>query len=79
MAEAERRREERRSRTAAKSRGRGQSIVTNRKAVEVMPEVSEAKERETPPMTETVAARRLQWWWRSVKRKAAIADFQQLG
>ncbi|KAK3377311.1 T-complex protein 11-domain-containing protein [Lasiosphaeria ovina] len=82
LAEAERRREELRSRTAAKGRvrERGQSIVARKPTlVEVMPEVREVKERESTPVSEDVAVARIQWWWRSVKRKQTVAEFGALG
>ena len=44
-----------------------------------MPEVEEVKEREPPPVTEDVAVSRIQAWWRTVSRRKAVADFQNLG
>jgi hypothetical protein len=82
LAEAERRREELRSRNAAKGKGRerGQSLGTRKPAsVEVMPEVKEVKEREPSPLTEDAAASRIQWCWRTRKRKQAVAEFSALG
>ncbi|KAK5662422.1 hypothetical protein OQA88_8333 [Cercophora sp. LCS_1] len=82
LAEAERRREELRNRNAAKSRGRerGQSVGTTKSAaVEVMPQVKEVKERDSSPIGEDVAAHRVQWWWRSIKRKQAVSEFNALG
>jgi len=82
LAEAERRREELRNRHTAKSRGRerGQSLGTPKPAlVEVMPRVSEVKERDSSPIREDAAVPRIQWWWRSVKRRQAVAQFHALG
>ncbi|KAL0465121.1 T-complex protein 11 domain-containing protein [Neurospora intermedia] len=82
LAEAERRREELRNRNAAKvkCRERGQSLVTRKPTlVEVMPEVKEVKERESSPMRPEAAASRIQWWWRSMSRKRAVAEFSALG
>ncbi|KAM7189080.1 T-complex protein 11 domain containing protein [Naviculisporaceae sp. PSN 640] len=81
LAEAERRREELRSRGGrVKTRERGQSLV-NRKPtlVEVMPEVVEGKERDSIPMPDDVAVAKIQDWWRAVKRKRTIAEFLALG
>ncbi|KAK3317401.1 T-complex protein 11-domain-containing protein [Cercophora scortea] len=82
LADAEKRREELRSRNAAKVRGRerGHSLVARKPAlVEVMPEVQEVKERDASPMTEDVAASKIGWWWRSIKRKQAVTEFCGLG
>ncbi|KAL2133626.1 hypothetical protein VTI74DRAFT_2028 [Chaetomium olivicolor] len=82
LAEAERRREELRSRNAARvrTRERGQSLGMRKpSAVEVMPEVKEVKEREPKPLTEEAAATRIQWFWRAIKRKQAVAEFSALG
>jgi len=82
LAEAERRREELRSRNAAKAKGRerGQSLGTRKPAsVEVMPEVQEVKEREPVPLTEDVAVSRIQWFWRASKRKQYVTEFSALG
>lgn len=82
LAEAERRREELRNRNAAKvkCRERGQSLVTRKPTlVEVMPEVKEVKERESSPMRPEAAASRIQWWWKSMSRKRAVAEFSALG
>ncbi|KAH6616181.1 T-complex protein 11-domain-containing protein [Chaetomium sp. MPI-SDFR-AT-0129] len=82
LAEAEKRREELRSRNAAKVKGRerGQSLG-NRKptSVEVMPEVQEGKEREPTPLTEEAAASRIQSSWKATKRRRAVAEFSALG
>lgn len=82
LAEAERRREELRSRNAARVKGRerGHSLGSRKAtAVEVMPEVKEVKERERPPLTEDAAASRIQWCWRARKRKQAVSEFAALG
>lgn len=82
LAEAERRREELRSRNAARGKGRerGQSLGTRKSlSVEVMPEVEEVKESEPAPLTEDVAASRIQWCWKARKRKHAVAEFSALG
>ncbi|ORY64147.1 T-complex protein 11-domain-containing protein [Pseudomassariella vexata] len=75
LAEAERRREELRSKHAVK-RSRGSSLTTKKPDVEVLPEV---KEQESPVMSEDVAANKLQWWWRAAMRKKAGRDFAELG
>ncbi|KAL0940369.1 IQ calmodulin-binding motif domain protein [Colletotrichum truncatum] len=74
LAEAERRREELKNRNATK-RVRGQSLVT-RKPTETLPQVAET---DTPVLSEAAAAARLQWWWRSLVRKNAVAEFSELG
>ncbi len=82
LAEAERRREELRSRNAARTRGRerGHSLGTSKPAlVEVMPQVKEVKERDPTPISQEVAVARIQWWWRSLRRKRAVAEFSALG
>ncbi|KAK1772269.1 T-complex protein 11-domain-containing protein [Phialemonium atrogriseum] len=82
MAEAERRREELRSRNAAKFRGRerGHSLMMSKPSLaEVLPDVEEVKERESSPMRTDVAASKIQWWWRAVKRRQAVAEFSGLG
>jgi hypothetical protein len=79
LAEAEKRREELRNRTMYKSRTRGQSIVNTRKAVEVMPEVQELKEREPTLMNQDTAAAKIQTWWKVSHRMRAVSDFQGLG
>ncbi|KAK0609927.1 T-complex protein 11-domain-containing protein [Bombardia bombarda] len=82
LAEAEKRREELRTRNVARVRGRerGQSLVAPKPTlVEVMPEVAEAKEQDLVPMTEDVAVAKIQWWWKSTKRKQAVAEFSALG
>ncbi|KAI0125921.1 IQ calmodulin-binding domain-containing family protein [Xylariales sp. AK1849] len=75
LAEAERRREELRSRHAAK-RSRGQSMTTKKPGVDVLPEV---KEQEVVIMSDDVAASKIQWWWRGALRRKAVRDFSELG
>lgn len=79
LAEAEKRREELRNKGSTRTRGRGQSILTSRKTVEVMPEVKELKERDSSPMRDDVAVTKIQWWWRAALRKRAVSEFLQLG
>jgi len=82
LAEAERRREELRSRNASRVKGRerGQSLGTRKPtSVEVMPEVTEVKEREPNPLTEEAAALRIQWCWKAGRRKQTVAEFSALG
>jgi hypothetical protein len=82
LAEAERRREELRSRNAARAKGRerGQSLGIRKPAsVEVLPEVKEVKEQAAKPLTEESAASRIQCFWRIKKRKQAVAEFSALG
>ncbi|ODA77724.1 hypothetical protein RJ55_06326 [Drechmeria coniospora] len=74
MAEAERRRDELRSRSAT-PRGRGQSIMA-RKQLELLPPVKEA---DRPRLTDDVAATRLQGWWRGRLRRTVIRQFNGLG
>lgn len=83
LAEAERRREELRSRNAAKVKGRerGHSLGT-RKAPSpdvMLPEVVEEKESEPTPLTEEAAASRIQSCWKAGKRKQSVAEFSALG
>ncbi|KAK4208604.1 T-complex protein 11-domain-containing protein [Rhypophila decipiens] len=81
LAEAERRREELRKHGGrVRTRERGQSILNRKPAmVEVMPEVMEGKERDSVPMSDDVAAAKIQGWWRSITRKEAVAEFLALG
>jgi hypothetical protein len=82
LADAEKRREELRSRNAAKARGRerGQSLGTRKSpSVEVMPEVQEAKERKPSLLTEEMAALRIQWCWKATRRRQSVAEFSALG
>ncbi|KAK4447425.1 T-complex protein 11-domain-containing protein [Podospora aff. communis PSN243] len=82
LAEAERRREELRNRHTTKSRGRerGQSLGTPKPTlVEVMPRVNEVKERDSSPLRPDDAVHRIQRWWRSAKRRQAVAEFYALG
>lgn len=74
QAEADRRREELRSRTVVR-RVRGQSDTT-KKALDVLPQV---KEKVSPVYTPDVAAGKIQWWWRALQRKQVVQDFTELG
>lgn len=75
LAEADKRREELRSRCAAR-RSRGQSMTTKKPDVDVLPQV---KEQEAPVMSEDVAASKIQWWWRGTSKRKAVRDFAELG
>ncbi|KAK9798877.1 hypothetical protein AB5N19_00668 [Seiridium cardinale] len=75
LAEAEKRREELRSRHAAK-RSRGQSLTTKKPSIDSIPE---AKEQEAIVLSEDAAASRVQWWWRSTLRRKAVREFADLG
>ncbi|KAL2170671.1 hypothetical protein VTG60DRAFT_4513 [Thermothelomyces hinnuleus] len=82
LAEAERRREELRSRNAAKAKGRerGQSLGTRKPpAADVVPGAQEAKRRARAPLTKEVAASKILWFWRASKRKQYVAEFSALG
>ncbi|KAH7367876.1 IQ calmodulin-binding motif domain-containing protein [Plectosphaerella cucumerina] len=74
QAEADRRREELRSRPAAR-RVRGHSD-SSKKPLDVLPQV---KEKTTPSYTPELAASKVQWWWRSMLRKGVVQDFASLG
>lgn len=75
LAEAERRREELRSRHATK-RSRGQSMTTKKPSIDAIPEF---KEPEVITMSEDVATLRIQWWWRAASRRRAVQEFSNLG
>ncbi|KAF4962429.1 hypothetical protein FSARC_9492 [Fusarium sarcochroum] len=75
MAEAERRREELRTKHAASKRSRGQSVMT-RKPTDSMADIVE---RETRKPTREEAATSIQWLYRGHLRKRAIAEFNDLG
>ncbi|KAK4195132.1 T-complex protein 11-domain-containing protein [Triangularia verruculosa] len=87
LAEAERRRDEFRSRNSTKNRGRerGQSLGTRKSPpVESLPDAdtdtSDAMELSEPaPMTEDVAVSKIQWWWRALQRQRSVAEFSALG
>ncbi|KAK3321824.1 T-complex protein 11-domain-containing protein [Apodospora peruviana] len=81
LADAERRREELRSRNGrVRVRERGQSLVAqNPTLVEVMPQVEEVKEHDSIPMVDVIAAPKIQCWWRSIRRRRAVAEFSALG
>ncbi|KAK2025820.1 IQ calmodulin-binding domain-containing family protein [Colletotrichum zoysiae] len=75
LAEAERRRVELKNRNATK-RARGQSLVS-RKPTETSSNAAESDD--IPLLSEHDAAVRLQWWWKSLMRKKAVAEFSELG
>lgn len=75
LAEAERRREELRSRHTAK-RSRGHSMTTKKPSIESIPEI---KEQEVRIMSEDTAAGKVQWWWRIASRRRAVQEFSNLG
>ncbi|KAI1461186.1 T-complex protein 11-domain-containing protein [Annulohypoxylon moriforme] len=81
LAEAERRREELRSRHAAK-RSRGQSIMTKKSDTSSLPEEDEHESSSMSDivlMSEDVAVSKIQWWWRGVLKKKAVQEFSELG
>ncbi|KAI6764696.1 hypothetical protein HG531_012583 [Fusarium graminearum] len=73
MAEAERRREELRTKHTSK-RSRGHSVMS-RKTTDSLPD----NEQERRQLTPEEAAASIQWWWRGYLRKRAIAEFYDLG
>ncbi|OHF02373.1 IQ calmodulin-binding domain-containing family protein [Colletotrichum orchidophilum] len=75
LAEAERRREELKGRNATK-RARGQSLMS-RKPTEASSHISEEKDARV--LSEPEAAEKLQWWWKSLMRRKAVAEFSELG
>ncbi|EFQ31195.1 IQ calmodulin-binding domain-containing family protein [Colletotrichum graminicola] len=75
LAEAERRRVELKNRNATK-RARGQSLMS-RKPTETSSNAAESDD--TPLLSEHDAAARLQWWWKGLMRKKAVAEFSELG
>jgi hypothetical protein len=82
LAEAERRREELKTRNAVRFRGRerGQSLVTNKPVlVEVLPQVKEVKEREPSPMSRDAAVSKIQSHWRTTMRRRTVNQFADLG
>ncbi|KAM0484954.1 hypothetical protein ACHAP7_002973 [Fusarium lateritium] len=74
MAEAERRKEELRTKKLSK-RNRGQSVMA-RKPMDSLRDIVQ-QERRKP--TQEEAAISIQWWWRGYLRKRAIAEFNDLG
>lgn len=81
LAEAEKRREELRSRHIAK-RSRGQSIMTKRSDTSSLPEEEEHESSSMSDvvlMSEDVAVSKIQWWWRGVLRRMAVRQFSELG
>lgn len=75
LAEAEKRREELRSRHTTK-RSRGQSLTTKKPSIE---SILEAKEQSQVPMSQDTAASTIQWWWRTISRRKAVQEFSDLG
>ncbi|KXH68457.1 IQ calmodulin-binding domain-containing family protein [Colletotrichum salicis] len=75
LAEAERRREELKGRNATK-RARGQSLMS-RKPTEASSHTFEEKGARV--LSEPEAAEKLQWWWKSLMRRKAVAEFSELG
>ncbi|KAM6476600.1 IQ calmodulin-binding motif domain protein [Trichoderma sp. SZMC 28011] len=71
MAEAQRRREELRNKTAVK-RARGHSVV-NKKSTEALPQAKAVQ------MTDDEAAAKIQTWWRGCARKKILKEFNALG
>ncbi|KAI1095390.1 T-complex protein 11-domain-containing protein [Rostrohypoxylon terebratum] len=81
LAEAEKRREELRSRHAAR-RSRGQSIMTKKSDTSSLPEEDEHESSSMSDvvlMSEDVAVSKIQWWWRGVSRRKAVQQFSELG
>ncbi|KAI1851705.1 hypothetical protein JX266_003167 [Neoarthrinium moseri] len=75
LADAEKRREELRSRHAAK-RSRGQSMSLKKPSVDAM---SGVKEQAVIVLSDESAASKIQWWWRAALRRKAVQDFSELG
>ncbi|KAH0496241.1 hypothetical protein TgHK011_003612 [Trichoderma gracile] len=69
MAEAQRRREELRNKTAVK-RTRGLSVVVAKKSAESLPQTK---------MSDEEAATKIQTWWRGCMRKKILQEFHALG
>lgn len=76
MAEAERRREEIRSKIATMRTRRPSLVARKPVGVEVLPQV---KEHDKPPMDDDAAVARIQGWWRGRTKRQAIHDFNALG
>ncbi|KAI1634020.1 IQ calmodulin-binding domain-containing protein [Biscogniauxia mediterranea] len=82
LAEAEKRREELRSRQSAR-RSRAQSVTTKKSGGDSV--TSEEQDQDTSgmsedtPMTEDVAVSKIQWWWRGMLKKKAVREFSELG
>ncbi|KAI2473470.1 T-complex protein 11-domain-containing protein [Annulohypoxylon bovei var. microspora] len=80
LAEAEKRREELRSRHVAR-RSRGQSIMTKKSDTSSLPEEDEHESSSMSDvviMSEDVAASKIQWWWRGVLKRKAVHQFSEL-
>ncbi|KJZ71955.1 hypothetical protein HIM_08635 [Hirsutella minnesotensis 3608] len=76
LAEADRRREELRNKSAT-MRARGPSLVARKPVgVEVLPQV---KENDKPAMDDDAAANVIQGWWRGCRRRRVIHEFNALG
>ncbi|XXG97767.1 mannosyltransferase [Hypoxylon texense] len=81
LAEAEKRREELRSRHAAR-RSRGQSVTTKKSEAGSLREEEEQESSsmsDSVVMSDDVAASKIQWWWRGTLRKGAVRQFSELG
>ncbi|KAI0182010.1 T-complex protein 11-domain-containing protein [Hypoxylon sp. FL1284] len=81
LAEAEKRREELRSRHAAR-RSRGQSVTTKKSETGSLQEEEEqelSSMSDVVMMSDDVAASKIQWWWRGVLRRGAVLRFSELG
>ncbi|KAG8675733.1 hypothetical protein FPOAC1_001724 [Fusarium poae] len=75
MAEAERRREELRTKHTSK-RSRGHSVMS-RKTTDSLPDHDHELERRQ--LTPEEAAATIQWWWRGYLRRKFIVEFNDLG
>ncbi|KAI0006680.1 T-complex protein 11-domain-containing protein [Xylariaceae sp. FL0662B] len=81
LAEAEKRREELRSRHSAR-RSRGQSVTTKKSETDSSPEEDEHESSSMSDdvmMSDDVAASKIQWWWRGALRRKAVHEFSELG
>ncbi|KAI2642074.1 T-complex protein 11-domain-containing protein [Xylaria nigripes] len=82
LAEAEKRREELRNRQTTR-RSRAHSTMTRKSASDSAASDGDEQEssslNEEIPISEDVAASRLQWWWRGLLRKKAVQDFSKIG
>lgn len=78
MAEAERRREEIRIKTANR-RSRGQSVMTRKANDSPSPSKESSQDIEVPQMSEDAAARVIQGWWLGRVRQRTISAFNNLG
>ncbi|KAI1430904.1 T-complex protein 11-domain-containing protein [Xylaria sp. CBS 124048] len=82
FAEAEKRREELRNRQTTR-RSRAHSTMTRKSASDSAGSDGDEQEsssvHEENPISEDVAAARLQWWWRGLLRRKAVHDFSEIG